>query len=616
MTTFFYKQNKKVTLTPSKREAICTEIDDMYRRFSKDVTPSREAYEQINKDLFPVSSDNDKINKVPDLYEQYKTYTSALQRACYSDYKAIVDIEGLDLKSNNLASAYKASLIYDWYNIDLMKSIDKIADDWTKKGEAAFFVNWKEEVYQQVNNITNLVIDPETGEGVEEKIRITEDVPVFQAVNVTHIDPFNLYFDRSQVDDWDNCRKIYRTFVPLEQVLANTSYNLTPDEKKELRELVKAETQNNQKSKTQVYSDKDVKVYGNTVEVLEFEGTFLMPDTLESLRRMEATVVAGKFLAKFTETDKPKSPFVWKCYMERPDTGRGQSPLQIPSILNAVENICMDLTMQCWYNTANPVFLAPKGAFPTAINIKPGKPIEYNMAMLDQAPQKVDFSAGLRGFDFSNFLKDKMQNATGITQYMQGSQDGSVRTASEASYIHSGATMRMEREAFLFAHNILYPMVRLYALYKKVFDTNDRDIILEDGTYARVDEEVRSGNYKFIIGGSQSAVAREAETQKIFNLLGLPAVQTLAQIMTPLEAAQFLRWAMNRLNLQGTDQVMELLDMNMQLQQLAQQRGIQRENTPEFQRDVQGYIKDNIGNIGNQYLDQLLQLKQQEGGQQ
>ena len=71
---------------------------------------------------------------------------------------------------------------------------------------------------------------------------------------------------------------------------------------------------------------------------------------------------------------------------------------------------------------------------------------------------------------------------------------------------------------------------------------------------------------------------------------------------------------MNRLNLQGTSQVVEMLDGNQQLQQIAQQMGIQPENIPEFQQDVRQYINDNMGNIGQQYIQQLQQNNQ--GGMQ
>lgn len=503
-------------------------------------------------------------------------------------------------------------MIYDWYNIDLLKEIDKANFDWSVKGEAAFYVQWKQEVYQKTTDVVNEYVDEATGEVVRETIKVREDVPVYECVDVKEIDPHSLYFDKSQVDDWDNCRKIYRDFVPLEQILANQNYNLTNDEKKALRELVKTNKEDKDNNPLTLKMDEKTVVYGNTVEVLEFEGTYTMPDG-ETLRRMEATVIAGRFLSQFKESDKPQSPYIWDAYLKRPDTGRGQSPLLIPAVLNDVENMVMDLMMRCYLLVANPPFLTPKGMLAPNFKVEGGKPIEYDHYIAEgHVPQKLDFSGGFNGYNLLDFTRNKIENATGITQYMQGSQDGSVRTAAEASYIHSGASMRIAREAYKFSHRLLYPLVRKYALFKKVFDHRDLQVNTGNGIYAEVDEAVRSGNYKFIIGGSQSAIEREAETQKIFQLFGLPAFQSLAQILNPVDAAELLKWTMNRLNLQGTSQVVEMLDSNQQLQQIAEQMGIQPQNVPQFQQDVRQYINDNMGNIGQQYMNQL----QQQGGMQ
>lgn len=612
MVAYFYKENKKVTLNPERRQSICADIKGMFKRYYKDLDPSRQETADILKSLFP-DTNPDKMEKVPDLYQQHQTYSSALFRACIPSYEAIVDVNGLDLASNELASTYKASLIYDWENIELMKTLVKILYDWTVKGEASAYIQWKSETYQKVETVTNEYVD-DNGELVRETLKIREDVPIFECTDVKYIDPHSLYFDKSQVDDWENCRKIYRDFVPLEQILANKSYNLTPDEKKALKELVKAHQESEDPLSKKV--NQDTVVYGNTVEVLEFEGTYTLPDTLEPLRRMEATVIAGKYLSQFKESDKPQTPFIWKAYMERPDTGRGQSPMKIPSIINAVENMVMDLTMTCYTLVANPPYLCPKGAIPYSVDIKPGMPVEWEGDLLEQEiPRKMDFSGGLQGYNLNNYLTQKMQDATGVTQYMQGSQDGSVRTASEASYIHSGASMRMAFEAMKF-DEFIKCLVRKYALFKKVFDTRDMQVRREDGTYAYVNEAVRSGNYNFIIGGARSAVEREAETNKIFNLLGLPAIQTLAQVMNPVQSAQFLVWALNRMNLQGTSQIQDMLESNKQLQDIARQLGVQEQNIPQFQQDVNQYINDNMGNIAQQFAQEQLDAYRQQGGNQ
>ena len=604
MVVYFIKSNKKIRLTPEKRQTIVKDINGMFKQFYPDLNDTKVEYNKILKDLFPLTFSSDKINKIPSLYEQYKTYISMLHRGCYPSYDAILDVEGLDIRSNNLASTYKASIVYDWYLINLMDTLDKLADDWVKKGEAACYVCWKRVVKEIKREVPVLEA---TDNNIElTSTTITEPIETFAAVDVKHIDPFNLYFDKTNVDNWDSCKKIYRSFVPLEEILSNTSYDLTNEERKELKDMVYT----NQKDVGDVYAemiDENTKIIGNTVEVLEFDGDYTDVDSKEVYRRIEATVIAGKYLSKFQESKKPSSSIIWASYMQRPDTGRGQSPMVIPSILNEVQNACADLNLQAWKLSVYPTFLAPKGAFNRYERIEPGKPIEYNWENLVQAPQRLDFSQGYHGFEFSDFFQRKMENATGINQYMQGSTDATVRTAAESSYIHSGATMRVSWETHLFSQHFLFPLVRKYALFKKVYDTNNTEVPIGDNQYAIVDEQVRNGNYRFIIGGSQSAVEREAETNKLFNMLGLPVVQSLIGLIDPYTASEFLKWILNRSNFKATNQVMDMLNLNGQLRQLAKQLGIQDKNFEGFRQDMVNTINTQLPNIANGLINSTIQ---------
>lgn len=611
MTVFYFKNNKKVNFNPEKRQAIVGDICKKFTKYYPDLNTPKEEATDIFQDLFPSYSSCDKLDKIPSLYEQYKTYTSAIQRACYPNYDAIVDIEGQDFRSNQLAATYKASIVYDWYNIDLLTTLDKCQDDWTIKGEAAAYIYWKEEIIQVEEETADIVPD-EVGFPTLVTNTIKRDVSTFKGVDVKRIDPHNLYFDKTQVDDWEHCPKIYRDFIPVDRILADESLKLTKEEKKELKELV-YNSNGRVNSITDTVLDSRTKVFGNTVEVLEFEGDFVDPETLEIYHRVEATVIAGKYLGKFQESRKPKSSIIWAAYMKRPDTGRGQSPLRIPELLNQVQNMCADLTLASWRLQTYPTFLAPKGALPTYVNLEAGRPIEYDTDVFGgQIPQKLDFSNGLRGFEFSDFFQRKMENATGINQYMQGATDSSVRTAAESSYIHSGATMRMNREAHLFSHNFLYHLVRTYALFKKVYDTEDRDVPVGNGIFDTVTKEVREGDYTFIIGGSQSAMEREAETQKLFAMLGLPFLQTLGQTIDPYTSSEILLWILNRANFKATDQIQHLININGQLRQVADQMGIQPKNFGEFRDDMMNYLTNNAGNIAQGMVNGQIPLPPQQ----
>lgn len=584
MVTYYIKDNKKKLLSKDRRSDIVADIEQKFKLWYDDLYVSRQETLKLLKDLFPgYANDAQKLKKVPSTYEQVKTYESAIYRSTYQNYDGIVDIEGQDLRSNNLSGIYKASLVYDYNNINLKATLDEILQDWVTKGEGSAYVNWREDIIQVPEKEIVEVFDETTGQTYEEVQTIMKDVTTFRGVDVKRIDPHNLYYDKSQKDSWDSCGKVYRAFVPIQTILANTSYNLTAQEIKELRELVKPnEDIGDLRNKV---IDSNIKVIGSKIEVLEFYGDYMVPETLDVVRNAEIVIIAGKYVARMEQSKKPKCPIILGTYLERPDTSRGQSPMKIPAILNDVENMCVDLMMRAWQLNVDPVFLAPKGAFPSYTRLTPGKPIEFEQTILGAtAPQKIDFSTGLRGFDFDKFFKDKMEGATGITQYLLGSQEGAVRTASESTYIHAGATMRIAREAYLFQSRIILPIVKLHALFKKIYDVEPRYVRMPDNRYAQVTDEVRNGNYTFLIGDSQTSVEREAETQKLFQLLSSPAFQSLAGIMDIQTASEFLKWLLNRMNFKETDQIFEIINLNNQFRTQGTEMGIQPENLEGFRQ--------------------------------
>ena len=203
-----------------------------------------------------------------------------------------------------------------------------------------------------------------------------------------------------------------------------------------------------------------------------------------------------------------------------------------------------------------------------------------------------------------------MENATGINQYMQGSQDNAVRTASEASYIHAGGNMRMAREASMFTERVIAVIVKRHALFKKVYDVNDTEVKLVNGDFAKVTDEVRNGQYTFIIGGSQSQVEREAETDKLMQLLGMPTFQTLVGGLDKDSAIEILRWIMNRMNFRETDQVLSLLNLTAMIQQQGQEMGVQPGNMPQFQQDLMNRVKGQVPIQAQQMANEATQRPQ------
>lgn len=609
MVTYYYKDNQKKLLSRGKRDAIANDIKSKLKLWYQDLKSAREDAVKLLKDLFP-GYDNDvyKVKKVPSTYEQLKTYESAVYRATYQNYDGIVDIEGQNLRSNNIASIYKASLVYDYNKINLKATLDKILFDWCVKGEGAAFICW-EETYVQVPEVVTIETTDELGNIFTEDVTVTRDVLENAGVKVKHIDPHNLYYDKTQKANWQSCGKIYRDFIPIQNILANEDYNLTAQEKAELKELIQS---NRDSQISNLHTEKvseDTTVLNTSVEVLEYYGDYCMPDTYEIVRNAEIVVIAGKYIAKIEQSKRPRCPIVYGSYLDRPDTTRGQSPMKVVGILNEVENMCIDLTLRAWQLNVDPVFLTPKGAFSTYTRLVPGKPIEYDPNILGgSAPQKIDFTSGLRGFDFETFFKNKIEGATGITQYLLGSQDGAVRTASESTFIHAGASMRVAREAYLFQSRIILPIVKLHALYKRIFDNQDRTVMLSDGTFAEVTEEIRTGNYTFILGDSQTSVERDAETNKIFQLLGTPAFQSLINLMDVQTASEMLKWILNRMNFRATDQVFQILNLNQNIEQIAQNIGIRPENVEGFRQAMMNRTREMLPQIAQSVVAPQPQL--------
>ena len=609
MVTYYYKDNQKKLLSRSKRDAIANDIKSKLKLWYQDLKSAREDAVKLLKDLFP-GYDNDvyKVKKVPSTYEQLKTYESAIYRATYQNYDGIVDIEGQNLRSNNIASIYKASLVYDYNKINLKSTLDKILFDWCVKGEGAAFICW-EETYVQIPEVVTIETTDELGNIFTEDVTVTRDVLENAGVKVKHIDPHNLYYDKTQKSNWQSCGKIYRDFVPIQNILANEDYNLTAQEKAELKDLIQS---NRDTQISNLHTEKvseDTTVLNTSVEVLEYYGDYCMPDTYEVVRNAEIVVIAGKYIAKIEQSKRPRCPIVYGSYLDRPDTTRGQSPMKVVGILNEVENMCIDLTLRAWQLNVDPVFLTPKGAFSTYTRLVPGKPIEYDPNILGgSAPTKVDFTSGLRGFDFETFFKNKIEGATGITQYLLGSQDGAVRTASESTFIHAGASMRVAREAYLFQSRIILPIVKLHALYKRIFDNQDRTVMLSDGTFAEVTEEIRTGNYTFILGDSQTSVERDAETNKIFQLLGAPAFQSLINLMDVQTASEMLKWILNRMNFRATDQVFQILNLNQNIEQIAQNIGIRPENVEGFRQAMMNRTREMLPQIAQSVVAPQPQL--------
>ena len=597
MRFYYYKDNNKKEIRKIDRDNICQDINNKAKQWSEDVEEVRQDYERVVREIYPSANEyKAEVKLIPDVYEQRQSLRANIFKATYQNYDGMFDIEGLDPESHDMSAMLKSALVYDCYKIDLQSTLDKILDDYMDKGEAAWFTHWTTKVEQKRYQDEQPILETnELGELVEvgvEYINRVQDEVVYEGADVDRIDPLNLFFDKSQKNHWQSCGKIYREFVPLSYVLSNKDYKLTRDEIADLKDMVEQASRNQVTDYGDEYHNIDTKVIGSTVEVMEYYGDYIIPSNGDVARNVIIVVIAGKYLAKLDESLYPVCPIGYSCYNERPDTLRGQTPLKPALLLNELENKCMDLTMESWLLTVNPPVMAQKGIINSGIIYEPGGIVEYSNDELNDVrmPQPLNFSAGLRGFDFENFFKRKMEGATGVSPYMQGNGGpGGVRTAAESTYIYSGQTVRLSREAYLFSHNVIVPIIwAIYKLKKEYQTTDDVVPVVKDGIqdFYDVTEQARNGHYVFMIGNAQTSIEREASVQKLFQLMGAPAFQSIVQ-RPEFPASDFFIWVLNELNYRQINTLSRSLGLRGAIREEANNRGIPEGQVGQYVNDFE-----------------------------
>lgn len=606
MRFYYYKDDNKKEVRKIDRDNICEDINNKAKQWSKDVDEVREDYERVVNEIYPSTHEyKDQVKMIPDVYEQRQSLRANIFKAVYQNYDGMFDIEGLDPQSHEVSAMLKSALVYDCYKIDLQSTLDKILDDYMDKGEAAWFSHWTTKVERKRYQHAIPIID-ELGQEVDVayETRPVDEI-VYEGADIERIDPLNLFFDKSQKTHWESCGKIYREFVPLSYILSNKEYKLTREEIADLKQMVEQKTRETVHDYSNDSHNIDTKVIGSTVEVMEYYGDYIIPNNGDVARNVIIVVIAGKYLAKLEESLYPVCPIGYHAYNERPDSLRGQTPLKPALLLNELENKCMDLTMESWLLTVNPPVLAQKGFLNSGITYEPGGVVEYNVDTLEEPgrlPQPLNFSAGLRGFDFQDFFKRKMEGATGVSPYMQGNGGtGGVRTASESTYIYSGQTTRLSREAYTFSHNVVVPIVWSIFKLKKEYQTTDDVVpVIKDGIkdFYNVTEEVRNGNYVFMIGNAQTSSEREAGVMKLFQLMGSPAFQSIVQ-RPEFPAGDFFIWILNELNYRQANTLTSAIGIRQAIRQEANDRGIPEGQVGQYVNEMERGIKGAIPEFAN-----------------
>ncbi len=462
--------------------------------------------------------------QLPEIYELAQTLKSHIGQNLYSHPDAMFDVSGTTPQTQAYANKQKAMLVNTFENMKIEEEIEKVIDSIVETGETTLFVGWETKVKQtrRAQTLEEQILNPtEQGFIVEEKI-------VYDNAKIKHIKAEDFVFDKNSRDRWDNCAKIYRTYVTLDELVSDKANNLLTDEKKETLKGVVAS------KKTKNTDDKAID--GNKLEILEYWGDIELPNG--KLLKNWLVVIAGrKEIIRFESNPFVINPFIHANIIECPSTCRGISPLRVALILNNISSTILNKQIDALALMMNPPYLAPKGCFQGEQEVRPGKIIEYDAALMPSVPTPLSFDKAMQGWDFLTYFKTTIESATGIFKNMAGNLQTSQRTATELNYSVNGQEARLNMMLDAINRKVIVPMVEKTAEIIANFKLGREVIGLNDhgkSMFLEIDDNIRNANYIYRYGDRKATFERKMKLKELFEV-----VKSFAQVP---EVEQQIDW--------------------------------------------------------------------------
>ncbi len=467
------------------------------------------------------NSDVPKINgwdnrvELPDIYELAQTLKSHISENLYSHPDAMFDVSGTTPQTQGFANKQKAMLVNTFEQMKIEDEIEKVIDGIVETGECTLFVGWETKIksIRRAQTIEEQILNP------EKKGFVIDDKVIYDNAKVKHIKSEDFVFDKYNRDNWDKCAKIYKTYSSIDEIFSDKANNCLDERKLEILKGVVAgrKSQNNDENA----------VEGKKVEILEFWGDIELSDgTL--LKNWLIVVAARCEIIRFESNPFVINPFIHANIIESPQTGRGISPLRVALILNSLASTILNKQIDALTLMMNPPYLAPKGCFKGQQDVRPGKIIEYDAALMPTAPTPLSFDKAMVGWDFLNYFKSTIESATGIFKNMAGNLQSAERTATELNYSVNGQEARLNMILDSINRKIIVPMVEktaeiisYFKLGKELIGVNDRG----KTSFMEIDDNVRNANYIYRYGDRRASFERKMRLKELFEV-----VQSFAQV--------------------------------------------------------------------------------------
>ena len=485
------------------------------------------SYAIYNADIPRINDWNCRI-QLPEIYELAQTLKSHIVQNLYSHPDGMFDVSGVDLKSQKYANRQKAMLVNTFEEMKLSDEMEKIVDSVVETGEVTLFVGWETKT-RKVRRALSL---QEQTEFNTDSSFVVEDKVIYDNAKVKFIHYEDFVFDRTNVNNWDSCPKIYRTYQTLDEIRTNKSNNLLNIEKLEILKGVVA----NKKGQ------KDSKYSIPKIEVLEYWGDIELPSG-EILKNQLISVAGRSVIIRFEDNPFVINPFIHANIIENPSTGRGISPLRVALILNNISSTILNKQLDALALMMNPPYLAPKGCFMGKQDVKPGKIIEYDSTLMTSAPVPLSFDKAMTGWDFLNYFKTTIESATGIFKNMAGNLSGVERSATEINYSANGQEARLNMILDSINRKVIVPMVEKTAQLISYFKIGSESIMINDRgrtDFVDIDDEIRNSNYVYRYGDRKATFERKSKFKEMFDVLtNFVKVEEVAQRINWLECFKF-----------------------------------------------------------------------------
>lgn len=505
------------TITQQDEKILVSTIISKYDKFEDSRMSQLSDIKSIREAIY--DSTIPKVNawgckmQLPEIYELAQTLKSHLGQNLYSHPEAMFDVSGTTFETQNFANRQKAMLVNTFENMKIEEELEKVIDSIVETGETTLFVGWETKIKQtrRSQTIEEKLLNPEMNFVIEEKI-------VYDNAKIRHIKSEDFVFDKNNRENWDNCAKIYRTYSGLDELVCDKSNNLLTEEKIETLKGVVA----NKKQKSN-----DKAIDGNKLEILEYWGDIELP-TGEILKNWLITVAGRREIIRFESNPFVINPFIHANIIECPATCRGISPLRVALILNNISSTILNKQIDALALMMNPPYLAPKGCFRGEQEVRPGKIIEYDSALMPQPPTPISFDKAMQGWDFLNYFKTTIESATGIFKNMAGNLQNVERTATELNYSVSGQEARLNMMLDAINRKVIVPMVEKTAEIIANFKLGKEIINLTEhgkSMFLEIDDNIRNANYIYRYGDRKATFERKLRMKELFEV-----VKSFAQV--------------------------------------------------------------------------------------